>query len=345
MRRRWLRDSATVLILAGGLFLWSVLSVDAQLSPAPLVEVPAVPPLLPWLPLLSGPRPTPPFLPPDTSDAWSVEAEQPSSPEGLADFIATLQRALDLLNRWAGFAQQVASGTLGRMIWESPGHLPQGAELPDLLGQIRLLPHELRSALEMVLAKLRAPVRPGSVDARHQNYVGSSPVVAHEASGIADSDAVVAGAAVQQAAATRATALAAAALAHDRGLGAAVSAAHETGRTLVGEARGLPSSRAGIELLVAGVGSELEQEAEFHAAVAQRLTVLAQQNAEVSQQIGSLATIAGVLTLREAERDRLTLDAHLGLADTVTQGARALEEMLSSAGAPPSDELRIDPLY
>ena len=345
MRRRWLRDSATVLILAGGLVLRSVLPVDAQLSPAPLVEAPAVPPLLPWLPLLPGPGPTPPFLPPDTSDAWPVETGQPPSPEGLADFIATLQHALDLLNRWAGFAQQVASATLGRIIWESPGHLPQGAELPDLIGQIRLLPQELRGALEMVLAKLRAPVHPGSVEARHQAYTGSSPAVAHEASGIADSDAVVAAAAVQQAAAARATALAAAALARDRRLGATVAAAHETGRTLVGGARGLPSSRAGIELLVAGMGSGLEQQAEFHSAVAQRLTVLAQQNAEVSQQIGSLATIAGAWTLREAERDRLTLDAHLGLADTVTQGARVLEEMLSSTGAPPSDEVRVDPLY
>ncbi len=357
MRRLWLREIAGMLILAGGLILRGSPPVDAQIALAPPVPVDTSNlPLLPWLPLIPGPRPVPPILPPGTppflpspgqgaSGWWPLEAGQSPVFGDLAHFIATLQQALDRLEHWVEFAQQLALGVLGRMIWESPGLLPQGAELQDLIGQIGLLPEELRGALEGVLAKLRAPVLPGTVEARHQTYIGSNPVLARKAAGIAETDEVVVGGAVQQVAASRASSLAAAALARDPRLPATVTAARETGQMLLTAARGLPSSRAGIELLVGGVGSGLRQQAELTAAVADRLTVLAQQTAQVSQQIGSLAATAGAMAVREAERDRRALDAQFGLADAITQGARVFEGMLSGVGGQSGDTIRLDPLY
>src|SRR5207302_9250207 len=95
----------------------------------------------------------------------------------------------------------------------------------------------------------------------------------------------------------------------------AAAQADQAGRMLVSAAQGLPSSRAGIELLVAGVGTGLRRQADLGAAAADRPTVLVQQTAQVSQQVAALAATTGSLTLRQAEQDRRALDAQLEFAD------------------------------
>jgi len=284
-------------------------------------------------------------LPSPASSAWGPAAPAPAIPGDLPQVISTLQQTLDRLTEWAKTMQQAVASALAHMIWESPGNLPPGVEPPDLIGQISLLPQELRSALDALLAKLRAQATPGGVEARHQQYAASSPALAHEAAGIVATDEIVAGAAVQQAAATRAVAFAASAAAGDTQLPATVSSAHETGAALVQGARGLVSSRAGIELLVAGVGAGLQQQADLSAAVADRLTVLTQQTAQVSQQIGALAATTGALTARETERDRQDLDARLGLADALSTGGQMFQQVLAAAGEPSTEVIRLDPLY
>jgi hypothetical protein len=284
-------------------------------------------------------------LPATGSSAWEPVAVAPAVPGDLPQVISTLQQTLDRLAEWATTMQRAVMSALAHMIWESPGNLPPGVEPPDLIGQTSLLPQELRSALDALLAKLRAQAPPGGVEAGHQEYAASSPALAREAAGIEATDEIVTGAAVQQAAATRAAAFAASAAAGDAQLPATVSSAHETGAALVQGARGLPSSRAGIELLVAGVGAGLQQQADLSAAVADRLTVLTQQTAQVSQQIGALAATTGALTAREAERDRQNLDARLGLADALSTGGQMFQQVLAAAGEPSTDVIRLDPLY
>lgn len=310
---------------------------------------------LPWPPSLPDPRPvwpvppgTPPFLPPigpaDT-DWWPVPAEPLPILDDLARIVATLEQARDVLARWAGEVQRVASDTLARMIWESPGHLPRGIELPDLAGQITLLPPAWRGAIEAILAKLRAPVQPGSSDARHQTYTERSPALAREAIGIAAVDQVVTTMAVQQEAASRATSLAAAAAARDRRLPAATEAGYQVGETLAAAAERLPSTRAGVELLVAGAGAAMRQQADLGRAVADRLTIVAHQTADVSQQIATLAATTGALAARQAEHDRQALDARLGLADALSAAGGMLQQMLAGLGEPSGDEIRLIPLY
>lgn len=281
---------------------------------------------------------------PATSAGWPGDLT-PAISQDLPEVIAAIRLMLDRVAEWVLVVQQNAASALARMIRESPGSVPSGAEPPDVIGPIGGLPRELRGALEILLAKLRAQVSSGSVDARHREYAASSPALAYEAANIVATDEIVTGAAVQQAAATRAVSLAASAAAGDARLPTIVSSAHETGAALARGARNLPSSRAGIELLVAGVGADMQQRADLDAAVADRLTVLAQQTAEVSQQIGALAATTGALTAREAERDRQELDARLGLADALDMGARMFQRTLAAAGEPPADEFRLDPLY
>jgi len=332
MRRWWLVETLGVVVLvAGGFYPAADFAAYAEVAPPPVLTGGA-----PGDPFLNDlPHPPFPSPGPQVPGWWS----------DLSHFIATVQEALDRLEQWIDAAQQAASVILTRIISESPGYLPQGTEVSELIGQIRLLPGELSRALQAVLAKLQVPVRVGSIEERHQGYIGSSPVLAHEARGIADTDQIVAAGAIQQTAASRVASMAASALAHDTQLPSAVANAQGVGRMLLGAARGLPSSRAGIELLVAGVGSGLEQQAILDAAVADRITVLAQQTAEVSQQIASLAATTGALAARGAEGDRRALDARLGLADAIARGAGVLEDLLAGAGAPSAEEMRLTPLY
>lgn len=269
----------------------------------------------------------------------------PATSQDLPEVIAALRLMLDRVAEWVAVVQQNAARALARLIRESPGSVPPGAEPPDMIGQVGGLPRELSGALDLLVGKLRVQASPGSVDDRHREYAASSPALAHEAANIVTTDEIVTAAAVQQAAAARAVSLAASAAAGDSRLPTIVSSAHETGAALARGARNLPSSRAGIELLVAGMGADMQQQADLGAAVADRLTVLAQQTAEVSQQIGTLAATTGALTAREAERDRQEFDARLGLADALDMGARMFQRTLAAAGEPPTDEFRLDPLY
>lgn len=312
---------------------------------------------VPWPPSLPDPRPflpvppgVPPFVPPiGPADGawWSAPAGSVPVLQDLAQFVAVLEQARDMVAQWAGAVQQAASDSLARMIWESPGLLPPGVRLPDLAGQITMIPPEVRAAIDALLAKLNAPVRPDTVDARHQAYVQSSPALANEAIGIAAADQLVTGMAVEQETASRATALGAAGAARDARLPAAISAGYQAGQMLLQGAGQVPSTRAGVELLVAASGMAMRQQADLGEAVADRLAVLAQQTAAVSQQIGTLAATAGTLVARETEHDRQALDARLGLADILSESGRLLRQMLAGEGeaSGAGAETRIDPLY
>ncbi|HKV45574.1 MAG TPA: hypothetical protein VJT32_13015 [bacterium] len=270
-------------------------------------------------------------------------------PEGgsgdLPQVIDLLRQSLERLAEWSQLFRQASGDMLTRLIQEFPGQLPDGTDLTDLAKEIAALPDTLGGVLQAVRAKLQSAIRPGSVDERHHAYVESNPTVGREAVGIAETDQVVAGGVVQQVAASQATAAAAAAVARDHRPQAAAVQAREIGAALTSSARDLPSARAGIELLVAGVGASLQQQADLGNATADRLTVLVAQAAEASQQVGALAQTVGALTLRQAEQDRRALDGQLGLADAVSMASQVLGEVLTGAGtaAPPAPTLR--PLY
>ena len=214
---------------------------------------------------------------PDAPAGWPPD----EGPALSRQFIEALQQSLERLTQWAELFQQAATQVLARTVAEFPGILPDEADLTGLVAQIRAVPSTLRQALEVVRDKLQTRPAPGSVDERHQGYVESSPALLHEAVGIAGTDEVVAGGMVRQAAAMGAAAMGAAAVARDRRPDAVGVAARAAGETMTSAAHDLPSSRAGIELLVAGMGAGLRQQAEMGAAQSDRLTILVQQTAQV----------------------------------------------------------------
>jgi hypothetical protein len=276
---------------------------------------------------------------------WSDDGSFSSAIGDLQHFVGLLQQSLERLMQWVHLFQQSASDALTRMVREFPGQLPREADLTGFIAQINALPAALRGALEAIRAKLQAPADPGSVDERHHAYIESNPAMVHEAIGITETDEVVAGGTVQQAAASQATALGAAAVSRDLRPEVVTAEAQETSDALTSAAHDLPSSRAGIELLVAAMGANLRQQAGLGAATADRLTVLVQQTAQMSQQVGGLAATTGALTLRQTERDEKALTGQLGLADAVSTIAQVLQEIMTGAGDPAVDEPRLDPLY
>lgn len=277
--------------------------------------------------------------------AWPDDLSIPSPLGGLRQFIDSLQTLIAEVTEWVQLFRRSATDILRQMVWESPGLRPDEVDLTGLANQIERLPAALRGVLEDLVNKLRTLPAPGSTAERHHAYIESSPALVHEATGIVETDEIVAGGAVRQAAASQATAAGAAAVARDLRPAAAGVDARETSGALASAGQNLPSSRAGIELLIAGLGAGLRQQADLGAATADRLTILVYQIAQVSQQVEALGTTMGAWTLRQAERDRRALEGQLGLADTAAGVAEALQDTLVGAGDPPVDEPNMLPLY
>lgn len=279
---------------------------------------------------------TPPVLPPVTPEA--------SAGRPLGGVLGTLQEVVDLPARWAEVVEAATAQMLARVVGEAPGYLPWGAEFPDLLGEIRRVPANVRGALDALAVKLRRiPLRGG--DARRAAYAAVTPELRQEALHIADASVVAAAQAVEQDVVSRAAASTASVVARDATLPAIVTDAHEAGAALLEGAQRMPSTRAGVELLVAGMGATMQHQADFAAALAGRLTALTQQTAAVSQQVAGLAAVTGVLAAQEVERDRRALDARLGLADVLAAGGHLLRDTLARVGERAGPEISIDPLY
>lgn len=298
------------------------------------------PPFLPWPPPVPGPGPsgTPPFAP-------SADPFEPNAVAGtLEHVLAAVQSSMDELWRWLEVLRQAAAAALARIVLPLPIETPGAAGPADVVTHVAALPDGWRAIIAAALAKLQAPDSTDGTAMRHEGDISASPELSHEADTIASADQQVIAGAAQQEVATTATAAVAGAAAQDTALPAAMTASQATADQLVAGAQNLPSSRAGIELLVAGTGAGLRNQAALTAALASRITGLMQQTAQVSGQIGALAATIGLLTERDLERDRNALDARLGVADTVRGSAAFLAQLLDGAGEP-ADEIILDPLY
>lgn len=301
----------------------------------------AIPPqFLPWPPPVPDPGPSgpPPFVPSaDPSDPNAVAAR-------LAQVLAAVQSGIDGLWQWLEVLRQAAAAGLARIVLPLPIGVPGAAGPVDVVTRVAGLPDGWRAIIAAALAKLQAPASSDGTAVRHEVEIAASPELSHEAGTIASADQQVIASAVQQEVAIAATAAVAGAAARDTALPAAMTAAQAAADQLAAGAQNLPSSRAGIELLVAGTGAGLRNQAALTAALAGRLTGLMQETAQLSGQIGTLVSAIGFLTARDLERDRNALDARLGVADTARGGAAFLEQLLNGAGEP-ADEIVLDPLY
>lgn len=337
---RVLPTYALVATLAGAPLLHAS-GVDASPGRGPSAEAAQIvpPQFLPWPPAI--PEPVGPVWP---GSAPSVEPVDNAARETLRDALAAVQVAMDRLRGLVESLRAAAAAALAQIVLPLPIGMPGGVTPADVLTQLAGLPEAWRSIIAGGLAKLQPPNPADPAATRHERDIAGSAQLSHEAATIAAADQqVIAGAAEQEIAASSTQALASAA-AHDTTLPLAVAAAQSAADALVSGARDLPSSRAGIELLVAGAGVGLRSQAALTAALADRIAGLMQQSAQVSGQVGGLASTVGIFTERALQRDRDALDARLGLADAARGGGELLRQLLLGAGEP-ADEIRIAPLY
>jgi len=295
---------------------------------------------LPWPPQV--PSPVSPGIPPlapsfDSFDSQGVAAT-------LAEVLAAVQTGMDELRRWLDSLRQAAAAALAKIVLPLPVELPAGSTAPDVVAQIAGLPEEWRAIIGDALAKLRAPVPADRTATRHGADITGSPELSHEAGSIAAADQQVVSNALQQEVAIATTATIAKAATDDATLPGAAAAVGTTADQMMAGAQNLPSSRAGIQFLVAGTGAGLRGQMLLMVALASRISGLMAQTAQLSNQVGALASTLGLATERDLQRDRNALDARLGVADAVRDTSTVVQRLFESAGEP-ADEIRLAPLY
>ena len=295
---------------------------------------------LPWPPQV--PSPAPLGIP---SLAPSIDSFDPQAiAMTLEEALATVQTTMDKLWRWLDSLRQAAAAALAQIVLPLPIEVPAGSAAVDVVAQIAALPEQWRAIVADALAKLRTPARTDDTATRHEADIAGSPELMHEAGTIASADQQVVSNAMQQEVAIAATATIAEAAAEDAALPRAAAAAGKTADEMIAGAQNLPSSRAGIELLIAGTGAGLRTQAFLTVALASRISGLIQETAQLSNQIGALASTLGIAAERDLQRDRNALDARLGLADAVRDTGTLLQRLFEGAGEP-ADEIRLAPLY
>jgi hypothetical protein len=251
---------------------------------------------------------------------------------------------MDRLWRWLDSLRQAAAAALAQIVLPLPTDLPAGSAAVDTVAQIAALPEQWRAIAADALAKLRAPARTEATPTRHEADIAGSPELTHEASSITSADQQVVSNVMQQEVAVTTTATIAKAAVEDAALPVAAAAAETTADQMIAGAQDLPSSRAGIQLLVAGTGAGLRSQAFLTVALASRMSGLIAQTAQLSSQIGALASTLGIAAERDFQRDRNAVDARLGLADAVRDTGTMLQRLFEATGEP-ADEIRLAPLY
>ena len=266
---------------------------------------------------------------------------------GLSDLELAIAKLQSLLNSVETWVQSTAAAARGAVldIIAAPTYMSGQTELAGLMGRVLDLPDDLRQRLTTMLSQWWSATPHGPLAGTHEAYVTATPVLTQAAAGVATSAAVVAAGSVRQDAGVEASAETARTVASDPRLNEVAAAARQAGNTMVQEAADLPSSRAGIEMLVAGMGAGMEQQADAAVSLGDRLTALVQEIAAVSQQVGALGEVTSALTARDAERDRRSFDAQLGLMDALHAGGQTLARMLSDADESADVGPNLTPLY
>jgi len=294
-----------------------------------------------------GPRPPATPLPPPPGDLPVGPSSGPFDPNAvsatLEQVLAALQNGMDRLWQWLDALRQAAAGALTQIVSPLPVQGPVMDPL-TVITQIAGLPASWGAIAAAALAKAAMPPMSDPTSVQHGADIAGSPELSHEAASIDAADQQVTSGAVQHELAAGATATMARAAVEDGTLPAAAAAAAAAGDALLSDAGSIPSSRAGIEILIAGMGAGLRHEAALTVALADRLTGLMQQNAQLSGQTGALASTISVLAERSLERDRDALNARLGAADA-GQGAVDMFAQLLQGAADTSGEISLDPLY
>ncbi|MDR5693736.1 MAG: hypothetical protein QN198_05170 [Armatimonadota bacterium] len=189
--------------------------------------------------------------------------------------------------------------------------------LETIGSQLRRFPEMLEEAVQRWLEELRQILSVEGSSALYGVYGQANPKVVRKAKDLARSEMAAVGGTVQSVAAARVSLALARHAAQESTIRRAAREAQDTAHALSREAPTIPSTRAGIQLLVAGQAEGLRFQAVLGRTLGNRLAGVSQQLASLSQQNAALQNVLSQQLLLQAREQEESLKATLVQLDLV----------------------------
>jgi len=183
--------------------------------------------------------------------------------------------------------------------------------------QLRRFPEMLEEAAQRWLEELRRLLALEGSSSLYGAYGQGNPVVVERARDLARSEMAAVGGTVQSVSAARVSLALARQAAQESTIRRASREAQDTARALSREAPSIPSTRVGIQLLVAGQAEGLRFQAVLGRTLGNRLAGVSQQLASLSQQNAALQNVLSQQLLLQAREQEDGLKSTLVQLDLV----------------------------
>ncbi len=223
----------------------------------------------------------------------------------LLEWLRRLQSFLDELERWRVLLMEQID------VWQSAVLEPLAplSQMSDLAEAIRQqlgrLPLRFQATLQALLTKLQtlpAPP-PGSPGWTYRQYAEQNPALRAKARQIATSEVMAAATTTETRATAEMSGDVARGLVADTTLPAATLDAVAAAQALARAAPNIPSTRSGIQMLIAALAAQMQQHATYAQGLANRLQGLSQQEALSARELHALSWALNHQLIRE-EKDR-----------------------------------------
>lgn len=230
---------------------------------------------------------------------------QGDSLTSLLEWLRRLQGFLDELERWRALLIQHIDAWRNTVL-EPLAPLYQISDLAEAIQhQITRLPVRFQGTLQALLHKLQNlpdPV-PGSPGWTYRQYAQQNPALQAKARQIAMTEVMAAAMTTETQAAAEISGDIAREVVTDATLPAATLEAVLAARALADAAQTIPSTRGGVQMLIAAMAAQMQQEATYTQGLADRLQGLNQQQALTARELHALSWALNHQLIRE-EKDR-----------------------------------------
>jgi hypothetical protein len=223
----------------------------------------------------------------------------------LLEWLRRLQAFLDEVERWRVLlVEQIDAWQ--QAVLEPLTPLYQIGDLAEAIRrQLARLPVRFQGTLQALLAKLQslpAP-QPGSPGWTYRRYAEQNPALVAKARQMAITEVMAAATTTETRAMAEMSGEVARELVADPTLPAAALDAAAAAQALAEAARTIPSTRAGVQMLIAAMAAQMQQHASYTQGLANRLQGLSQQEALSARGLHALSWAANHQLIRE-EKDR-----------------------------------------
>ena len=223
----------------------------------------------------------------------------------LLEWLRQLQALLDQLDQWRVLLLDQINAWQNAVL-EPLTPLLQISDLADAIRQqLAHLPLRFQATLQALLTKfqtLPAP-QPGSPGWTYQQYAAQNPALLAKARQIAATEVMAAATTTETQAAAEMSGDIARQVVTDTALPAATLDAVAAAQALANAAPNIPSTRSGIQMLIAAMAAQMQQHASYAQGLADRLQGLNQQEALSARELHALSWALNHQLIRE-EKDR-----------------------------------------